>query len=190
MSASRKTFALAQLCVRQFSQTAACRAAQTEVASSKFPKLKEGQKLFGADDHQLVHVKAGFKDKVLYQATVVLTIIGLGLCGEKNKRKLPTKRILTTSEDIPIPIVSTHRDESLAQLQLEPIAGPSNVAVTNIEHAHNADSPFVSLSSEEEECNELLLQTKDCNKAYKKVALKLIHYKRLVRSLKDTGKRL
>ncbi|KAI4472184.1 THAP-type zinc finger [Holotrichia oblita] len=85
----------------------------------------------------------------------------------RKTRKLPTKRILTTSEDIPI--VSTHRDESLAQLQLEPIAGPSNVAVTNIENAHNADSPFVSLSSEEEECNELLLQTKDCNKAYKKV---------------------
>lgn len=36
----------------------------------------------------------------------------------------------------------------------------------------------------------MLLQTKDCNKAYKKVALKLIHYKRLVRSLKDTGYRL
>ncbi|KAK9670798.1 Transposase protein [Popillia japonica] len=100
----------------------------------------------------------------------------------RKTRKLPTKRILTTSEDIPI--VSTHIDESLAQLQLEPIAGPSNVAVTNIENAHDADSLFVSVSSEEVECNELLLQTKVCNKAYKKVALKLIHYKRLVRSLK------
>ncbi|KAI4468624.1 cytochrome c oxidase subunit viia superfamily [Holotrichia oblita] len=82
MNASRKTFALTQLCVRQFSQTAVRRSTQTEVASSKFPKLKEGQKLFGVDDHQLVHVKAGFKDKALYQATVVLTVIGLGLCGD------------------------------------------------------------------------------------------------------------
>ncbi|GJQ66495.1 hypothetical protein Trydic_g4487 [Trypoxylus dichotomus] len=82
MNNSRKTFALAQMFVRHFSQTATRRSAQAEITSNKFGALKQEQKVLGADDHQLVHVKAGFKDKAMYQVTAVLTAVGVIMSGD------------------------------------------------------------------------------------------------------------
>lgn len=53
-----------------------------EVASSKFNRLKEAQKKFQCDDGLPVHLKGGFKDKALYQFTLLLMLFGIGMSVE------------------------------------------------------------------------------------------------------------
>ncbi|KAJ3665991.1 hypothetical protein Zmor_001453 [Zophobas morio] len=76
MNHSKRTFVLAQMAVRHFSRTAPQNA---ETVTPKFQRLKEVQKKFGAEDNVPVYLKGGLFDKLLYQATVIVTLAGLGL---------------------------------------------------------------------------------------------------------------
>ncbi|XP_022913062.1 cytochrome c oxidase subunit 7A, mitochondrial-like [Onthophagus taurus] len=83
MNTSGKTLVLAQRFVRHFGQTAARNSSVTgETASTKFPALKQAQKHFGIEDHVPVYLKGGVGDKIIYIATVGLTLLGLGMSGE------------------------------------------------------------------------------------------------------------
>ncbi|KAF2901763.1 hypothetical protein ILUMI_04421 [Ignelater luminosus] len=74
MSSSGRVLPLARLCARQFSQSAVRRA---EVPSENFQKLKVKQQKFQVDDGVPVYIKGGMLDKILYQATVAGTTVGV-----------------------------------------------------------------------------------------------------------------
>lgn len=50
-----------------------------EIVRPEFHKLKENQKKFSQDDGVPVFLKGGMIDKVLYQSSWALVILGLGL---------------------------------------------------------------------------------------------------------------
>ncbi|CAH1365272.1 hypothetical protein MTP99_001559 [Tenebrio molitor] len=76
MNNSRKTLVLAQVLCREFSKTSV---KNSETVTAKFQKLKESQKRFEIGDHTPVHLKGGLFDRLFYQATAVVTLVGVGL---------------------------------------------------------------------------------------------------------------
>ncbi|XP_023025937.1 cytochrome c oxidase subunit 7A, mitochondrial [Leptinotarsa decemlineata] len=67
---------LARACQRQFA-----RPASTDVIIGKSNQIQSMQKHFQMDNGEPVFLKKGFGDKALYQVTIALTIIGLGMSG-------------------------------------------------------------------------------------------------------------
>ncbi|CAH1169866.1 unnamed protein product [Phaedon cochleariae] len=73
-----KLLLLARACQRQITRNVAT----TEVSGPRVERLKNLQKKMQIDDGELVHLKNGFGDKALYQFTLLLTLIGLGLSAD------------------------------------------------------------------------------------------------------------
>lgn len=74
MSLMRKAFPIVRLIARQYSKEA-----DKIVVNPGFAKLKETQKKFACDDGLPIWLKGGSKDKILYQASWGLVLLGLGL---------------------------------------------------------------------------------------------------------------
>ncbi|XP_050515453.1 cytochrome c oxidase subunit 7A2, mitochondrial [Diabrotica virgifera virgifera] len=55
-------------------------------------RLKELQKKLQVDDGVPVHLKGGVKDKLLYQFTLLLTVVGLGMSAEAIYRIMTGKK--------------------------------------------------------------------------------------------------
>ncbi|KAG5870988.1 hypothetical protein JTB14_013459 [Gonioctena quinquepunctata] len=72
--------------VQLFNVAKACRQlarpASTDAVAAKSDKLKTIQKQLQVDDGVPIHLKRGFGDKLLYQFTVLCTLVGLGLSGQ------------------------------------------------------------------------------------------------------------
>ncbi|KAF5280074.1 hypothetical protein FQA39_LY18158 [Lamprigera yunnana] len=82
MNSARKILPLARLSVRQFTRSAVKCEEVKEVPSPGFKKVKELQKKFQEDNGIPVYLKGGRFDRVLYQATLVLLAITLGMSAE------------------------------------------------------------------------------------------------------------
>ncbi|CAG9859109.1 unnamed protein product [Phyllotreta striolata] len=76
MNRTRQLFALSRAFHTQVTRNAA-----VEVGP-RTARLKEIQKKLQVEDGQPVHLKAGVKDRLLYQFTILLTLVGLGMSGE------------------------------------------------------------------------------------------------------------
>ncbi|XP_023709824.1 cytochrome c oxidase subunit 7A, mitochondrial [Cryptotermes secundus] len=80
MNSAKKVLQLGQLGARHISMSQAPMSAEKQAAN--YAKLKAKQAKFQVDDGQLVYLKGGVVDRLLYQFTVALCVIGLGLSGK------------------------------------------------------------------------------------------------------------
>ncbi|KAK7789178.1 hypothetical protein R5R35_006798 [Gryllus longicercus] len=83
MSIARKSLQLAQVGVRRLATTpvkpATCPAPQN--VHPGYKKIRSTMEKFQVEDGVPVHLKGGAMDKILYQATIFLCAIGLGMSG-------------------------------------------------------------------------------------------------------------
>ncbi|XP_069682290.1 cytochrome c oxidase subunit 7A, mitochondrial-like [Periplaneta americana] len=80
MNSAKKLLQLGQLGVRHISTSQARLASEKQMAN--YAKLKEKQEKFQIADGVLVYVKGGVMDKIMYQFTLILCAVGLGLSGK------------------------------------------------------------------------------------------------------------
>ncbi|KDR17513.1 cytochrome c oxidase subunit 7A, mitochondrial [Zootermopsis nevadensis] len=80
MNSAKKLLQLGQLSARQFCTSQAHMSAGRKVAD--YSKLKAKQAKFQVNDGKLIHLKGGAIDRLLYQLTVAICVIGVGLSGK------------------------------------------------------------------------------------------------------------